>query len=129
MKYVSSRSILSAMTEEGLAFQLLATEAVDAVVATTDNPLLGVLAEEGDLRSSVIATVELLLIDLEKPICPIGRVAIASMVLRHFSTSGLLSPRDVVRFATRNSLSLAAILKREPNLIAADTDLATLLGR
>lgn len=129
LKYVSSRSILTAMTDEGLPFQLLATQAVDAVVATTDNLLLGVLAQEGDLRSSVVAAVELLLIDLDKPICPMGRVAIATMVLRHLSTSGLLSPRDVVRFATRNSSNLAAILKRQPDLIAADTDLAKLLGR
>lgn len=116
------------MTDEGLPFQLLAAQAVDAIVATTDNPSFAALANDGDLRSSTIAAIELLLIDLEKPVSPMGRIALANMVLRHLSTTGLLSPRDVLRFATKNSEKLAGILREEPHLIAVETDLSELLA-
>lgn len=111
-----------------LPFQILATQAVDAVVATTDNPSFAVLAMESDLRSSTIAAIELLLIDVEKPLSADARKAIASMVLRHLSTSGLLSPRDVMRFSVRNSAKVAETLRTQPHLITDETDLSHLLA-
>lgn len=122
------RPILSTMTDEGLPFQLLATQAVDAVVATSTEPSLFALASEGDLRSSVIAAVELLLLDLDKPLCPQARMAVASMVMRHLSTTGLFSPRDVTKFAVRYSATLATALREKPHLMVAETDLTQLLG-
>jgi len=113
------------MAHGDLPFQLLATQAVDAVVAGSDGPTIANL--EGDLRMSVIAAVELLLIDLGKPLSPAQRTAVASMMLRHFSETGLHSPRDVMRFATRNSEKLASALREQPHLIAAETDLSRLV--
>lgn len=115
------------MTDEGMPFQLLTTRAVDAVVATSTEPSLSALASEGDLRSSVIAAVELLLLDLGKPLCPQGRMAVASIVMRHLSTTGLLSPRDVTKFAVRNSATLAYALREQLDLISPETDLTHLL--
>ncbi|MBX9861172.1 MAG: hypothetical protein K2Y42_00340 [Hyphomicrobium sp.] len=111
-----------------MPFQILTTQALDAVVATTDNPSFAALATESDLRSSTIAAIELLLIDVDKPLSADARKAVASMVLRHLSTSGLLSPRDVMRFAVRNSAKLAERLRTQPHLIAAETDLSHLLA-
>lgn len=119
--------ILKKMTDEALPFQLLATRAVDAVIATANNASLAALAIEGDLRSSTIAVVELLLIDLDTPVGADARQAIASMVLRHLSTTGLLSPRDVLRFATKHSAKLADTLRSRPELIVAETELADIL--
>jgi hypothetical protein len=113
------------MEQGDLPFQLLAAQAVDAVVAGSDEPTLAIL--EGDLRMSVIAAVELLLIDLGKPLSPAQRTALASMMLRHFSVTGLRSPRDVTRFAKRNSEKLAAALREQPHLIAVETDLSQVL--
>jgi hypothetical protein len=119
------RPILTVMVHGDLPFQLLAAQAVDAVVAGSGEPTIANL--EGDLRMSVIAAVELLLIDLGKPVSPTERTDIASMMLRHFSATGLLSPRDVMRFATRHSEKLAGALRDQPHLIAAETDLSQLL--
>lgn len=115
------------MAHGDLPFQLLAAQAVDAVAAGSDD--LFVMSLDGDLRSAVIAAVELLLIDLDKQVLPSQRTAIASMMLRHFSASGLGSPQDIMRFAVKNSEMLAGMLRTRPDLIAAETDLSQLLAR
>lgn len=120
--------ILKKMTDEALPFQLLATQAVDAVIATTSSATFAAFAKEGDLRSSTIAAFELLLIDLDKPLCRTARAALAAMLLRHLSTTGLLSPRDILKFATTHSAKLAETFRARPELISSDAELADIIN-